>query len=331
MKAIVQKQYGSPAVLSVAEVPTPQPGPDEILVRVHASSISEGDRRIREAEFGGWFMSLVGRLMFGVTGPRKQVRGTSFSGRVQAIGAQVTGFTVGQAVYGLADDGAAAEYVVMKADGPVAPVPEGTDLVEAAALPYGLLTAHTFLQNAGGLQANQRVLVVGATGGVGRFVVQLAKRAGAHVTGVAGAGRADLMRTLGADVYVDYNEEDYLQRGERYDLVFDTTLDVRFGQVRSILTATGRFLTLGMTLDSVSGMLMNGMRGGQRVFTGVSLPTRTQFDEVHEAVAAGATRPVIVARYPMDRIVEAHQHHERRLGGTVVVEIERGIEALAAK
>ncbi|MEZ4321809.1 MAG: NAD(P)-dependent alcohol dehydrogenase [Myxococcota bacterium] len=321
MKAVIQQKYGSPEVLSVAEIPAPSPGPDDLLVRVQATSISEGDRRIREADFPGWFMSAVGRLMFGLTGPRRQVRGTSFSGRVVAIGARVTGFSVGDAVYGLADDGAAAELVVVKASSAVAPIPPGVDFAEAAALPYGLLTAHTFLRDAGGVAAGDRVLVLGASGGVGRFVVQLAKRAGAHVTGVAGPGRADLLRTLGADVYVDYTREDVHGRGQQYDLVFDTTLDVRFRDVRPLLTPQGRFLTLGMTLDSVGAMLFNPLRGGQRVHTGVSLPTRAVLDEVHALVAEGAVRPVLAARYPLADIVEAHRHHDQRRGGTVVVEV----------
>ncbi|MEZ4237722.1 MAG: NAD(P)-dependent alcohol dehydrogenase [Myxococcota bacterium] len=320
MKAIVQHQYGSPDVLHVAERPVPTPGPGEILVRVHATSISEGDRRLREADFPGWFMTLVGRLMFGLTGPRDPVRGGNFAGRVAALGPDVTAFSVGQDVYGAADR-SAAEYVVVKASGAVAPIPPGVDFAEAAALPYGLLTAHTFLRDAGGIEPGQRVLVLGASGGVGRFVVQLAKRAGAHVTGVAGPSRADLMRTLGADVYLDYTREDYRQRGERYDLVFDTTLAVRFRDVRPVLAPTGRFLTLGMTLDSVGAMLFNGLRGGQRVFTGVAVPSRAALDEVRDAVAAGATRPVLAARYPVEQVVEAHRHHDRRLGGTVVVEL----------
>ncbi|MFT4624534.1 MAG: NADPH:quinone reductase-like Zn-dependent oxidoreductase [Myxococcota bacterium] len=329
MRAIVQRQYGPPEVLAVRELPTPSPGPGQLLVAVHATPVTQGDRRLRAADFPGIGM-VIGRLMFGITGPRSPIPGTVFAGRVVETGAGVTGFAVGDDVYGIGDNSAAAERLVVDAAGAVAHIPSGVSYVDAAAVPYGALTAHIFLRDKAPVSAGQRVLVVGASGGVGRFVVQLAKHAGAHVTAVAGSSRGELLAELGADVVVDYRSVDVTQGDDKFDLIFDTSGALGFRGTRRILTATGRFVSLYMTAVTLAWMALTALTGGRRALTGVSIPTPTDLAEVTALLASGAIDPVIAETFPLDRAVAAHALAEPgRSAGAIVITPVTGVRGAA--
>jgi len=313
-------EYGTPDVLRATEIDRPTPGPGEVLVEVHASAVTQGDRRLRAADFPG-VSAVFGRLLIGVFGPRHSVGGTMFAGRVAAVGPEVTRFAVGDDVFGSVDHGAYAEYVALKEDGAIAAKPEGLGYAEAAAIPYGAGTSLTFLRDMAKVQRGERVLIVGATGGVGRMAVQVAKHLGAHVTAV-GSRDAELVRALGADELIDYTAEDFTARDARWDVIFDTTEGDHFRAFRGSLTATGRYLSLYLTPRLLLEMAITSLRRGPRAIGGVALGSAEGTEELRALVEAGAVRAVVAERYPLGEIADAHRALEgRRPSGDVVVEI----------
>ena len=314
MQAATLTHYGAPEVLLVQEVETPAVGPHQVLVRVHASPVTEGDRRLRSADFPG-ATGFIGRLMFGVFRPRNPVPGTMFAGRVVALGDAVTQFVVGDDVFGSCDNGAQAEYVSVGEDGPLAKIPAGVEYDEAAAVPYGAVTALAFLRDVAKVQAGDRVLIVGASGGVGRFAVQIARHLGAHVTGVGSSRKAAMMTELGADAVIDYGREDYTKNGETYDVIFDTTSGDGFRAAKRSLTKNGRYVSVYLNLLILWQMMLSAVFGGRKAASSVVLGDQALTNEVAEFLSQGVIRPVIAARYPIARIAEAHSAQES--GGTM--------------
>ncbi|MCB9749104.1 MAG: NAD(P)-dependent alcohol dehydrogenase [Myxococcales bacterium] len=318
MKAATQDTYGSPDTLRIVEVAAPEPGEREILVQIHASDVTQGDRRLRSGDFPGisW---LPGRLMMGFFGPKHRP-GTMFAGRVVAVGRGVTRFSVGDDVFGSVDHGAHAELVAMAEDGSVAAMPDGLSYREAAAIPYGAGTAIVFLRDLAKLQAGEHVLILGATGGVGRYAVQLAKALGAEVTAVCSAPNHALARSLGADHVIDYQREDYRASGRRYDVVFDTIGASRFE--RRVLTETGRYLSLIVTARLLVQMLITSRGRGRKAIAGVAFGSQALTEDVRELAQRGALRPVLDRTFPFAQLAEAHRHVETgRPAGSVIVEL----------
>ncbi|MFK8002425.1 MAG: NAD(P)-dependent alcohol dehydrogenase [Polyangiales bacterium] len=319
MRAAINDQYGDPSVLRVSDVPTPEIGAKEVLVQVFASDVTQGDRRLRAADFPG-LSAVFGRLMFGVWAPRNRVGGTSFAGRVVAVGAKVTRLEVGDDVFGSVMRGAYAEYLAVSADEPIAKMPANTSYIEAAALPYGGVTSLVFLRDLAKVQPGERVLVVGASGGIGRIAVQMAKHLGAHVTAVASRNE-DLVRSLGADAYINYREDDFTKSGEHWDVIFDTTEGNHFRSFRAALSSAGRYLSLYMTVRVLFEMATTALRGGPRAITGVALGDADTLDEVCRLVEEGRIRAVVSERYPLEDITAAHTSLEGAPSGSVVIEI----------
>jgi NADPH:quinone reductase-like Zn-dependent oxidoreductase len=321
MKAATFDNYGPADVLNIEEVDTPSVGANEVLVEVHASEVTQGDRRIRSSDFPG-VLWLVGRLMFGLIRPRNRVPGSVFAGRVAAVGDAVTEFEVGQDVYGLCTSGAYAEYLRVGEDSAIARMPGNVSYEEAATLPYGAATAQTFLRDIGGVETGDRVLVVGAAGGVGRFAIQYASHLGAHVVGVCSGDDADLVRRLGADDIVDYRTEDITARDEVFDIIVDTSGTASFGAYRRILAPEGRLLSLDIKFRLVAAMVWGSLGGGKSARIGVSAPTRADLEALAAIVEGGALRPVVDRHYELDDIREAHRHLEQgRPRGSVVVSL----------
>ncbi|MCB9762824.1 MAG: NAD(P)-dependent alcohol dehydrogenase [Alphaproteobacteria bacterium] len=319
MQAAQNTSYGSPDVLTVQEIEAPALGDHDVLIRVHASPVTQGDRRLRAADFPGigW---LPGRLMTGLLRPRHRTPGTAFAGRVEAVGAAVTRFTPGQDVFGAPPHGAQAELLVMPEDGALAAMPRGFSDDEAAALPYGGVTAMVFLRELGEVRPGQRVLIVGAAGGVGRLAVQLAAHLGAEVTGVASARDHDLLRALGAHHVIDRRTRDFAAEGQRYDVIFDASTTVSFGRARAALAPEGRFLTLHMGVGVLAWMAVTALVGGQRAIFGVALGDAARLEQVRVLAEAGAFRPVIARRFPLAEVAAAHAYLEgERPHGSVVV------------
>jgi len=241
MKAVVVRSYGSPGQLRIADVDSPVPAADEVLVRVRATSVNPYDWHHVSGK------PYVARLIpgsLGLRGPKIGVLGCDMAGQVEAVGADVTGFRPGDDVYALLSGGGFAEYVSVKQD-LLAAKPANLSHEQAAAVPMAAVTALLGLQDVGGLKSGQRVLVNGASGGVGTFAVQIATALGATVTGVCGAKNSDLVRSLGADEVIDYRTADFTRHAKRHDLLLDIAGSRQAAACRRVLTDKGTLVLVG--------------------------------------------------------------------------------------
>lgn len=320
MKAAVYDHYGPADVVHVAEVDRPAVGDNEVLVRVYAAAVSTADWRFRSSDFVRWYMWILGRAIVGFRAPRKPILGSDFAGRVVSVGANVTRFKLGDEVFGASSSGAHAEFVAMAEDGPIVHKPANVDYDEAAATPFGAQTALMFLRDFAALKAGQRVLVVGAAGGVGVFAVQIAKAMGAEVTAVASGAKHELLRALGADHVVDYKREDFTRNGLSYDIIFDAVGATSFAKVRNSLSPEGSFVPLEMGATEMVQAMFNGRRGGKKVVAAISAVRREDLETVAGMLQRGEIRAVIDSTFPLEDIVEAHRRVEtRRKTGAVIV------------
>lgn len=322
MRAAVYHRYGPPEVVSVQEVPTPTPGPRDLLVRVRATTVSTADWRARSLAMPPGF-GLFGRLAFGIRAPRRAILGSEFAGDVVAVGSEVRDFAVGEAVIAFQGFrmGGHAEFVTTPADGVVVRKPAGLSYQEAAALPFGGTTGLEFFARAG-LRAGERVLINGASGTVGSAMVQLAAHAGADVTAVCSAANATLMRELGVRRVIDYSVTDFAATGERYDVIVDTVGTAPYARSRGALAERGRLLLVLASLGELLRAPWISRTTRHRVVAG---PVRERVEDLQaivDLVVAGRFRPVIDRCVPLDGIVEAHRRVESgRKRGSVVVEV----------
>ncbi|MBV1862597.1 MAG: NAD(P)-dependent alcohol dehydrogenase [Nannocystaceae bacterium] len=329
MLAATHTQYGTSEVLHIQEVETPAAGPQQVVIRVHASPVTEGDRRLRAADFPG-VTAVMGRLMFGLLRPRNPIPGTMFAGQVVGVGDEVTRFAVGDDVFGSCDHSAQAEFLAVAENGPLAKIPEGVGYDDAAAVPYGAATALAFLRDVARVQAGDKVLIVGASGGVGRFAVQIARHLGAHVTGVGSGRNAAMMTELGADAVIDYEQQDYTGDGKTYDVIFDTTSGDGFRAAKGSLSKSGRYVTVYLNLLVLWQMLLSAMFGGHKIAASVVLGNRALTEDVAKLLAQGVLRPVIADRYPLAKVADAHAAQEGGASrGTVVVVIDTAVRRAA--
>lgn len=318
MKAATVHRYGPADVLQIEELPRPVPGRGEILLRVRAASVTTADWRLRAAAFPGG-LALIGRLVAGLWRPRHLVPGSDVAGEVAALGTGVEGFEVGQRVVAVLGHGGHAEYGLAKAEGAVAPIPEGMGFDEAAALPFGGLTALEFLRDVAKLRAGQKVLILGASGGVGAYAVQIAAALGADVTAVAGPRREAILRGLGAERVLDYRSDEITGR---FDLIFDTVGAMSWPESRGLLDKQGLFLPLNFGLRELGHLLRSKLSGGPRMALHVSGDSREGLESLLALWREGRLRPVIDSRFALDNIAEAHRLVEtRHRAGAVVLEV----------
>jgi NADPH:quinone reductase-like Zn-dependent oxidoreductase len=319
MKAVVYERYGSPDVLELRDVEAPAPVDGEVLVRVAATTVTTADWRLRASAFPGvtW---LPGRVMVGLFRPKKGVLGGDFAGEVQAAGPGATRFEPGDRVFGFCGTGAHAELVAVSESAAIAATPENLGDEEAAAVPFGALAALVFLRDFARLRSGQRLLVVGASGGVGSYAVQLGRHFGAEVDGVCGPTSLDLVRSLGAGHVFDYTREDFTRSGRTYDVILDTVGATSFGRCKASLTERGVFVPLNFGLREAVQALATSIGRGRRVLIGVNGDKREDLELIAELLRDGRIRPVIDRSYPLDAIAEAHRHVEgrHRLGSVVV-------------
>ncbi|MGC4803738.1 NAD(P)-dependent alcohol dehydrogenase [Micromonospora sp. DT233] len=319
MKAIVQERYGSPDVLSLREVPPPRPAADEVLVEVRAASVNARDWHVMRGD--PYLARLADPVHFGRRGPRFPIRGTDFAGRVAAVGAAVTGFRVGQEVYGdTVVGGAFAEYVSVSSR-TLAAKPAALTFAQAAAVPLAASTALLGLRDAGELRAGQRVLVNGASGGVGTFAVQIARALGADVTAVCSTRNVELIRSLGVDRVVDYTREDFARTGlPRHDVVLDLVGNRSLADLRRVLMPSGTLVLSGggvSTGGSLLGPLGLFVRAevvrrfvGHRIVR-LDVPAdAANLATLGELADGGALTPVIDRSYPLARTADAIRYVE---------------------
>jgi len=320
MRAVIQRRYGGPDTLALGDLADPTPKRGEVAIHVLASIVHQGNVLIRSGEFPALFW-LPMRLMIGLRGPRKPVPGTVFSGRVQALGEGVDNFEVGQDIVGVNTYGAHAETLVMSAGGTLAPMPEGLTHAEAASVPYGVVTARYFLHNLGELEPDQRVLVIGASGGVGQAAVQVALAARAHVTAVCRPETADFVRSLGAHELVDRKRTPVTELDERFDILLDTAGVCSFPQHAHLLTPTGRLLAVQADAQTYWWAWKTRKSNGRRILTGIFMGNPEELAASLEMAVSGSVRPRVAATYPLEDIAEAHRLVEGgAVPGSVILE-----------
>lgn len=326
MKAVSYKHYGGPEVLGFEEQPTPVPKDNEVLVKVHATSVTAGDQRARSLNLPRGY-GLIGRLVFGLFAPRQQVLGSEFAGRIIAVGKKVTRFAVGDDVFAYpgARFGGYAEYATLPEDAALARMPDQLSYKEAVGLSFGPATALNFLRDKGGIKAGEKVLIVGASGGVGSAAVQLAKHFGADVTGVTSTGNVELVRSIGADKVIDYTQEDVLQSGMLYDIILDTTGTLDYQAAQEALRAEGRFLMVSGDLPQFLSMLLTRKTDGKKGIGGYAPESADELEFIAGLVTAGQFRPVIDRCYALDEIQTAHAYVDTgRKKGNVIITVGAG-------
>jgi len=308
MRAVVQHRYGPPSVLEPAQIARPRVGDDDVLVQIRAAAVHPGDHFVLTGE------PYVLRLVFGLRRPRHGILGRDLAGVVAAVGKDVTSLRPGDEVFGWSTAGTLAEYASVPAQNLV-PVPPGLSMVQASAVPTSGLTALHAVRDVASVQPGQRVLVTGASGGVGTFAVQVAKAFGAEVTGVCSTRNVELVRSLGADHVVDYTSTDFTRTGTRYDVILDNVEAQPLADARRALTPTGTLIPNSGRGGRVLGPL--GRIAKARVLSAVSRQTlapflsvekRQDLLELADLIAAGAVTPVVDRTYPLSGAAEALEH-----------------------
>ncbi len=305
MKAVVFDRYGPPEVLRVEEVERPAPKGDEVLVKVHATTVNRSDCGFRGAE------PFFTRFFTGLLRPKHRTPGMEFAGEVAAVGGAVKEFSVGDEVFGLKGTGANAEYVCVRERGALALKPSGMTFEEAASVSDGACIALACLRH-GNLHEGSRILIYGASGSIGTAAVQLAKSFGAHVTAVCDTARVELVRSLGADEVVDYTKEDFTRNGETYDVVFDAVGKHSFRRSRGSIKDGGIFLEtdLGFMWHVPPLALATRWIGDKKVTLPIPKYTKDDVLYVKGLIEAEKYRAVIDRTYPLEDVVEATRYVE---------------------
>ncbi len=324
MKAVVYHEYGSPEVLQLTEVATPTPDNNEVLVKIHATTVSATDPISRRGE------PFISRAATGLMKPKIPILGDSFAGVIEAVGKDVRLFKKGDQVFGATgiSSGAHAEYKCLPEDGALALKPANMSFEEATAVPYEVLTALPFLRDKAKIRQGQKILIIGASGSVGTSAVQLAKLFGAHVTGVCSGKNVALVKSLGADEVIDYTKEDFTENGRTYDIIFDAVGKSSFGRSKRSLKPDGIYLLTIPTLAIVVQMLWTSKLSRKKaIFAASGLrPTSEKRDDLIYAkglIEAGKIKPVIDRRYSLEQMAEAHRYVETgRKKGTVVISVQ---------
>jgi NADPH:quinone reductase-like Zn-dependent oxidoreductase len=316
MKAITFTEFGPPDVLHLENVPKPTPKENEILVRVYATPVNYGDLTARNFAHSQFNMPalfyLPARMAFGWNKPKTTILGSELAGQVEAAGKAVTKFKPGDQVFAYVGMrmGANAEYLCIPETGTVALKPANLTYAEAATLPYGAVMASSLLRKAD-LQPGQKVLINGASGGIGSMAVQLAKHLGAEVTGVCGTARLNFVRSLGADEVIDYTQDDFTQNGETYDVIFDILGKGSFSRFKRSLAPNGIYLLASYKMKAVLQMLWTAVtRSGQKVICAFAEEKVQDLDLVRALAEAGQIKAIIDRCFPLEQTAEAHRYVE---------------------
>lgn len=322
MKAIVYTKYGSPDVLEFKEVAKPTPNDDEVLIKVIAVSVNAADLHLLRAD------PFLIRLSSGLFNPKNEILGSDIAGRVEAVGRNVQQFKPGDEVFGdisAGGWGGFAEYACAHADALVLK-PANISFEEAAAVPMAAVTALQGLRDKGKIRSGQKVLINGASGGVGTFAVQIAKSFGAEVTAVCSTQNLDRMRSIGADWVIDYTQEDFAQNGQGYDLILAANGNRSISDYQRALSPNGTYVTSGGSMSQLSQAMLQGplisMRGTKKMGNLLAKPNHADLTFVKELIEAGKVKPVIDRCYPLSETAEAIRYlEEGHARGKVVITV----------
>ena len=326
MKAIEYTEFGPPEVLQLKEVKKPTPKDNEILVRIHATTVTFGDLFARNPTYKKFAMPaplyLYPRFAFGFRKPKRPILGAEFSGTVEAVGADVTKFSNEDEVFGYVADkvGCYAEYRCVPDGISVALKPANMTHEEAASVTYGGITALDLIRKMK-IQSGQKILIVGASGSIGSAAVQITKSLGAEVTGVCGTPILEFVKTLGADKVIDYTKEDFTQSGETYDIIFDTYNKSSFGHCKKSLVKNGRYILASFSMRQVFTMLRTKLIGSKKLIC--SMAFNEDLEGVKELINMGKIKAVIDKRFPLEKTAEAHRYvEEGHKKGHIVITLD---------
>lgn len=325
MKAIVHTAYGPPDELELREVEKPVPRDNEVLIRIHATTVTSSDCNVRNLTFAPTWSVLPMRMQFGLREPKITRLGIDLAGEVEVVGKAVKRYREGDQVFGRPDPalGTHAEYISIAEDGVLAAKPDNMTFEEAACLPLAANTALYFIRDLGKIQPGQTVLIIGASGGIGTFAVQLAKHYGAHVAGVCSTANVEMVKSLGADRVIDYTREDFAASEEVYDVVFDVVSKTSYARCKDSLKKNGLYLAALPTLAIVLQTVWTSMVGDKKVKFGDAAGKAENLVFLKELVEAGKLRSVIDRRYPLEQIAEAFRYAETgHKKGNVVITVE---------
>jgi NADPH2:quinone reductase len=324
MKAIVHTKYGSPDELQLKEIRKPVPQDNEVLIKIHATTVTTTDCNVRNFTFVPKSFKFFAQIMFGFKKPRIKILGIDLAGEIEAVGKNVKLFKVGDQVLGSPGTkfGGHAEYCCVPENGALAKKPANLSWEEAAAISLAGNTALFFIRDLAKIQPGQTILIHGASGGIGTYAVQLAKYYGAVVTGVCSAANAELVKSLGADKVIDYTREDFTKSDERYDFVFDVVGKTTFSQCKGILKPKGIYLENMMEIKDFLKVLWTSITGGKKIKGGVSAEHAENLKFFTELIESGKLKPVIDRVYPLERTAEAFQYVEQgHKKGNVIISV----------
>lgn len=321
MKAIVYKKYGSPNVFEPFDLEKPTPEPNEVLIKVYASTVTAADCTMRRGD------TILSRILLGLFRPGKkyQILGTEFSGTIAATGAKVKKFKPGDEVYAFRGFGTGcyAQYKCMSENGSLALKPFNMKFTEAASVVDGATTAHFFLKEKANIQKGQKVLIIGASGSVGSFAVQLAKYFGAEITGVCSTKNIDLVKSLGADKVVDYTKEDFTKTGDTYDIIFDTVGKNSFSNCRKALKINGKYLVTLMTFNVIIQSILTKAGNNKKVIFAMSVNKTEALNFIRKLIEEGKLKTIIDRQYPLEELRDAHAYVEKgHKQGNVVITVK---------
>jgi NADPH:quinone reductase-like Zn-dependent oxidoreductase len=315
MKAIVCTKYGPPEVLKLQDIEKPTPKDNEVLIKVHATTVTMGDCEMRSLKFSGWLKFLM-RLGLGIRKPRKKssILGQELSGEIESVGSKVTRFKRGDPIFATPgfSFGAYAEYACLPEKGVMLIKPENMSYEEAATVPIGGLEAVHYLRKAN-IQEGQTILIRGASGSIGTMAIQLAKYYGAEVTGVGNPKSLEVMKSIGADKVIDYTKEDFTQNGESYDIIFDIIGKSSFSSFEGSLSKNGTYLLANPDLSLYNREKRAVKKTGKKYITGNMEDTKEMIEQLSflkELIEGGKIKSIIDRRYPLEEVAEAHRYVE---------------------
>ncbi len=317
MKAIICTKYGSPDVLQMQEIDKPSPKDNELSIKIHATSVTSGDARIRRAD------PYIIRLLFGFKKPRKSILGVVIAGEIESVGKNVTKFKAGDRVFGTTGMafGAYAEYQCLPEDATLALIPINMSYEEAAAIPFGATASLHFLRK-GNIKKGQKVLIYGASGALGTAAVQLARYYGAEVTAVCSTSNMEMMKTLGADKVIDYTKEDFSKNGVTYDIIYETVGKSSFSDCINSLNKNGVLLLANTEPSLLFNGIWTSLSSSKKVIAGIIKESAKEMNYLKELIESGELEAVIDKTYPLEQIAEAHAYVDKgHKKGNVVIRI----------